>query len=90
MKTKDIFGLIVRTLGLAAFAYAFWYLYSAIFMWLHSENMGSFTSRDYIAAGLMCALAGCFLLRKADWVANFAYPTSASQKTKPENDANAA
>ena len=58
MKAKDIFGLIVRVFGLAAFGWGFWYLYSALFMWMHSESMGTFVSRDYLAAGAMCVVVG--------------------------------
>jgi len=86
MKAKEIFGLIVRVFGLAAFGWGFWYLYSAVFMWMHSESMGTFASRDYIAAGAMCIVVGLFLLRKADWVADFTYSDSPPKKDSPEKD----
>ena len=88
MKAKDIFGLIVRVFGLAAFVWGFWYLYSALFMWMHGESIGSFVSRDYLAAGAMCVVVGLFLLRKADWVAGFTYPDSKKPKDEDisEND----
>ena len=86
MKAKDIFGLIVRVLGLAAFARGFWYLYSTVFIWMHSEHMGAFEGRDYLAAGVMCAVAGLFLLLKADWVTNFTYPDSPPKKDSSEKD----
>ena len=86
MKAKDIFGLIVRVFGLVAFAWGFWYLYSALFMWMHSESMGTFVSRDYLAAGVMCVLVGLFLLRRAERIADFTYPDSPPKKGSSKED----
>ena len=91
MKAKDIFGLIVRVFGLAAFGRGFWYLYSTVFMWMHSEHMNDsvghdFVGRDYLAAGVMCVVVGLFLLLKADWIADFTYPKSPPKKDSSEKD----
>ncbi|HEY4417730.1 MAG TPA: hypothetical protein VGO57_18705 [Verrucomicrobiae bacterium] len=86
MKAKEFFGLIVRVVGLVAFIWGFWYLYSALFMWMHHENIGSFVGSDYLAAGVMCVVVGLFLLRGADRVTNFTYPDSSPKKANPEKD----
>jgi hypothetical protein len=91
MKAKDIFGLVVRIFGLAAIGRGFWYLYSTVFIWMHSEHLSDsaghdFAGRDYLAAGVMCVVAGLFLLLKADWVAGITYPDSPTKKDSSEKD----
>ena len=75
MKPQDVFGIVVRSLGLLCLGYGFQYIVSWVFLALKqnvpAEGWASF---NYLVIGLVCVAAGLFLLRKARLIIRFAYP----------------
>lgn len=75
MKASDLFGVIVRTIGLLAVINGAWYL---VFGFLDGAGAIAETtpgeSKTYFASGVPFVVGGCFLIRGADLLVRFAYP----------------
>jgi hypothetical protein len=77
MKPNELFGVIVRTVGLLCLIYGGWYL----LYWV-ALNPDLFKGQDldgarlYLTSGVAFVLAGAFLMRGAHWFVNFSYPPS--------------
>ena len=82
MKPSDVFGIIVRTVGLFAMINGAWYLVFAL-----SQQTDVLTGRPaeetkaYFVSGVPFLIGGCLLMRAADWFVSFSYP-----EVKPEQD----
>jgi hypothetical protein len=75
MKPSDLFGVIVRTIGLLAIIQGVWY---SVYAFLQGAGVLSETEVDetkmYLASGIPLLCGGCLLLRGADWFVKFSYP----------------
>jgi len=82
MKPSDVFGIIVRTVGLMLIINGAWYLAYGLF-----QNADALTgspaaeTKAYFASGVPFLIGGCLLMRAADWFVRFSYP-----EAKPEPD----
>lgn len=84
MKPNELFGVIVRTIGLLAVIQgACWYL---VYGFLLGAGTIPETEPDeatmYIASGMPLLIAGCVLLRGADWFVQFSYPQAQSDESE--------
>lgn len=75
MKPDDIFGIVVRTIGVLLLLYGLWYLTFAL-----AESMGIVAGQTRDEAKLLFITAtaaivvALILMRAADWVVRFSYP----------------
>jgi hypothetical protein len=85
MKPQDIFGIIVRTLGLSLLFYALWYLAYGLASVAGYEAGDASDLRAYFLTGGIQLFAGFYLLRGAPGLMNIAYPAS-REETPSESD----
>ena len=74
MKARDIFGIVIRTFGVAVLLYGFWYLSFAV---AHACGMPQERPDDmaaYFTSGIPAVLLGIVLLRCARQLVRFSYP----------------
>jgi hypothetical protein len=87
MKPSDLFGVIIRTIGLLAVIQGAWYL---VYGFLQSAGTLPETEPSeaamYFASGLPFLVGGCFFLRGADWIVKFSYPMT--QLNEPDEATN--
>jgi hypothetical protein len=83
MKARDIFGLVIRLVGLALLLYGLWYLTYAIAdaLGMHQETPGEMAA--YFTVGIPSALIGVFFLRCARHIVHFSYPGDKDDSDKP-------
>jgi hypothetical protein len=87
MNAKDIFGVIVRTIGLGCISYGLRYAMSWIYVLARPNSVGeSWTGLDYLICGVLFLAMGFFLLRGADCVVRFAYPKCKEQELVESKD----
>ena len=72
MKARDIFGIIVRTVGLCVALYAVWNLAFGIVMVLGFRGNGLIF--PYFTCGVPLLIVGIFLLRFGRQIVRFSYP----------------
>lgn len=84
MKAKDIFGLIVRVIGLGCIGYGLRYVMSWIYVLARQYSNQSASGTDYLVSAILFLAVGFLLLRKADCVVAFAYPSDREETTKSE------
>jgi hypothetical protein len=77
MIPSDLFGVIVRTVGLLSVYYGAWYLLYGL---LYQADVFSTDYPDemkmYFASGIAFLAAGAFMMRGANWFVSFCYPPS--------------
>lgn len=75
MKPAESFGVVVRSIGLVGLIVAAFYAISAgvALVW-PAYRAGISPWWHYVIACLVFSTSGSVLLRKADWIVNFAYP----------------
>ena len=73
MKAKDIFGLVIRVLGVGGVLWGCSYLVSVVYylMGVHPEG---YTLYHYLVAGVVTLAFGFYFLRGAPHIVRFAYP----------------
>ena len=82
MTPRDIFGIILRTFGLALFLWGILYLYSPIGMLAYpEENDGS--ALGYLLYGGACILISLYFLRGAPHILRFAYSDKSNLPPAP-------
>ncbi|HWW01345.1 MAG TPA: hypothetical protein VNZ64_16735 [Candidatus Acidoferrum sp.] len=87
MKPWDIFGVVVRLLGVGLFLFAAWYLLYGVedALGLSSQNTPR-EMRFYFGFGIPVALAGLALIRGASLVVRFSYRTQTNRDvTEPRS-----
>jgi len=74
MKPSDIFGLIVRTLGVCLFLWSIWYFVFGLAeaVGLVTDTPGEKTS--YFVTGVPGIIVAVVLMRCAPWFVRFSYP----------------
>jgi len=75
MKPSDIFGVVVRTIGLCLMLYALWYLLFAVAEVggiLAEQSPGE--ERVYFLNGLGALIVALFLMRGGRRITRFSYP----------------
>jgi hypothetical protein len=81
MKAKDIFGVIVRVLGLGCIGYGLRYVMSWLYVLVRQDaTQGS--GSDFLISAVLFLAVGFFLLRKADCVVEFSYPRDHEGQSK--------
>lgn len=75
MTPKDILGLIVRLSGLLLAAFGIYSIVFAVGYFLGQINMGHSTSLAYFVFGLLYLIGGIAILKKAESIENFCYPS---------------
>jgi hypothetical protein len=74
MKPSQVFGLIVRVIGLLGWLAAFFYLLSAIISFVAPDyRSGIRPWWQYAVSAAICFLVGLCFLRGADRIVSFAY-----------------
>jgi hypothetical protein len=76
MKTSDIFGLIVRVIGLLLMLYGLWYMWGSardliLTVFGHSDSVSSLI--EDTGFGIPVVLLGSFFLFFADWIIKITY-----------------
>ena len=84
MKPKDIFGIIVRVIGLVLLIYAIWFLIYgfATIMGYSEVNVGYKVS--YFISGTTFLLLSLYLLRGAPLLVKYSYPEKANKEKESE------
>lgn len=83
MNPRDIFGLIVRTIGVCLLLFALWYLLFGIAEGLSivaEERPGD--ARAFFFVGIGALIVSVVLIRRASWFVRFSYP---SEERKPDD-----
>jgi membrane protein YdbS with pleckstrin-like domain len=79
MKPSQAFGVAVRIFGLMGWVAAFFYLLSAVVALIAPDyRAGIRPWWQYVVSAAVLVLVGWFLLRRAKWIADFAYRSSDS------------
>ena len=86
MKPKDVFGIIIRTMGLILIIYGLWYLLFGLLQLIgcEQEQRAGELLGDFLFGGILIVIAKYFL-RGAPRLLNFCYPGEA-EKTEKKND----
>jgi len=74
MKARDIFGIVIRTIGVAILLFGFWYLAFAVAQvgGMPQETPGEMAA--YFTSGIPAVLIGVLFLRCARQIVRFSYP----------------
>jgi len=73
MKPRDIFGVVVRSVGLLALLASLLYLYSVFVALYSSETRSGSSPLTYIGAFIVTFLFSIYFLRGAPHLVRFAY-----------------
>ena len=98
MRAKEIFGLILRVVGLLGLLYGGFYLLSCVYCFTGVPERQGFGAQQYFVAGVVYVAVGLYFLRGAPHIFRLAYgpPNSPSnqqggadeeQPSTPEVDA---
>lgn len=74
MKPEDVFGIILRVLGLGFLTAFIIYSYSLVAAILQGPIEGSSHPVAYVVAMVVCLTAGLYFLRGAKLLIRFCYP----------------
>ena len=77
MTDKQIFGLVVRLVGLFLAIYALADFWTAVGCWIDSSGTHAFSGAVYLLAGLFSLPLGALLIRGL-WLVRFAYGQDSS------------
>jgi hypothetical protein len=79
MKPSQAFGVAVRVFGLVGWIAAFFYLLSAVIVLIAPNYRADLRPWwQYLVTAAVLFVLGWFLLRRANWLAGFAYRSSDS------------
>ena len=74
MSPKEIFGLVIRVLGLLLSILGVWYLISTVSALVSPETPGTNPFHEYLIWALIFLAAGLYFLRGAPHIIRFSYP----------------
>jgi hypothetical protein len=74
VNAKDIFGIILRVIGVGYVGYGLHYVLSLGYVAMHHNASAEWSSFDYLLAGVYYLFIGLCLLRGSRYVVRFAYP----------------
>jgi hypothetical protein len=77
MSGKDLFGVVVRTFGLACFTWGLWNLLIGVAQAAHIVTDVEEETSAYIVAGMGSVLLSLYFLRGAPQLMRFCYPNDA-------------
>jgi hypothetical protein len=75
MEPREAFGIVVRSLGMISVVYAAWQLTFAFSLAAGFTTDDQYVAGDYVCSITSLTLIGLVLLRGADALVRFAYPT---------------
>lgn len=73
MKPRDLFGVVIRSIGLLALLGSLLYLYSAIVALLAPDTPHASSPLSYIGACIVALIFSAYFLRGAPHLVRFAY-----------------
>ena len=73
MKAKEIFGPMLRLVGLFGLLWGAFYLLSCLYLLMGTHERQGFGAPQYLITGVSYVLAGLYFLRGAPCVLRFAY-----------------
>ncbi len=73
MKPKEIFGLILRIVGLFGLLWGAFYLLSCLYLLMGAPEQQGFGTPQYLITGVIYVLVGLYFLRGAPHLVRFAY-----------------
>lgn len=82
MKASDIFGIVIRTVGVGLWIAAAWQAYKFFYVlmgntsWVHSTRHAFY---DHLFPAACLVAGGMALIRGSAWLARYAYPKSELQ-----------
>ena len=78
MNAKDVFGLVLRVLGVIGVLWGCSYLMSVVYYLMGTHPEG-YTIYHYLVAGIVIIALGLYFLRGAPHIVRFAYPDREKQ-----------
>ena len=87
MKPRDIFGVVIRSVGFLALLGSLLYLYSAIAVLFAPDTPRASSPLSYVGASIVTLLFSLYFLRGAPHLVRFAY---GPERQDPEDDHHAA
>ena len=82
MNAKDIFGIILRVIGVGYVGYGLHYFLSLGYVAMHHNASAVWSSFDYLLAGVYYLFVGLCLLRGSRYVVRFAYPREGDDESR--------
>jgi len=86
MSPRDIFGLFIRVVGLCAVILGAHYVMSAAEVGFSPPDIPHSSVASYLIYGLVYVVIGMFMLRKADAVTSYSYPSAPGGLSPGGND----
>ena len=86
MKPRDIFGVIVRAVGLCCIGYGLPYATSFLYALGRRNTVNGDAGMDFFVFAVLYAAVGLILMRQAERVVEFAYPSESKEMNEPESD----
>jgi hypothetical protein len=74
---RQVFGVVVRVLGIILAGYGFLELESGLAHWIDPAALHRFSVAAYFVVGSIAVCVGAFLV-KAEWLVGFAYGRNAN------------
>ena len=90
MKPRELFGVVIRSVGLLMLIGGLLYLYSALVTLLAPDTPRASSPMIYLGACLVWLALGAYLLRGAPHLLRFAYRDDQTQNAQPCAAANPA
>jgi hypothetical protein len=81
MKPKDVFGLVVRTVGLALVPWSLWYLMWAVLSVAHPEKQDGPYDWTWLFQGVVWGALALGLLYGAPYLVRFSYRDRSDDKS---------
>jgi hypothetical protein len=81
VNAKGVFGVIIRVIGLACIGYGFSYVMSWVYILARHNAPKGWSGTDYFVTAVPFLAIGFLLLRKADFIVEFAYPEKRKKTT---------
>lgn len=87
MKPSDVFGIVVRTIGLCVSLLGGLYILGFLLLAVGMLNLGYHgPPTDYLVYGLGFVIAGSGLLRGAPWIVSFGYPSDSNLSENQDHE----
>ena len=85
MKPNDVFGIIVRVLGLSILVYGIWNLAFGVATAMGVQEHEAGYDIAYLVSGFLFLILGLYLLRGAPHLLHYAYPDGKQRQSREQN-----